>query len=140
MQGRPVYACVERSSNPPLPMPALPYNHLSTFRWLIIGKDVVTCQIANTGYMAEPEKPQFELIAGHPALDFVNTLGNRPDPSLHQENLRTLDDLLLWGELAGILSSRDGSAFQGASPRHAAKLVEQAIQLREVIYRIVGAL
>jgi predicted RNA-binding Zn ribbon-like protein len=90
--------------------------------------------------MENTTRPQFELIAGHPALDFVNTLGNRPDPSLHQENIRTLDDLLGWAEMAGILSARDRSSSPPVSPRSAARLVEQAIELREVIHRILAAL
>jgi predicted RNA-binding Zn ribbon-like protein len=49
----------------------------------------------------EPPKP-FNLIAGHLALDFVNTVANRLDPAQLRECLTSSDDLSRWLHQAGI--------------------------------------
>jgi predicted RNA-binding Zn ribbon-like protein len=82
----------------------------------------------------------FELVAGHPALDLVNTLSNRPDPARQHENLRSVDDLLRWAELAGIVSGRDRAAGSMLAAHDAERVLNDAIRLREVIYRITTAL
>jgi predicted RNA-binding Zn ribbon-like protein len=75
-------------------------------------------------------------------LDFANTAewhaSDRP-----QERLASYSDFILWGQHAGILTKRRAQRLlQKASDRaaEAAAVLEQAITLREAIYRIFAAI
>ncbi|MBX6332692.1 MAG: ABATE domain-containing protein, partial [Gemmatimonadaceae bacterium] len=44
-----------------------------------------------------------EIVGGHPALDFVNTV-SRHLPEVTGDRFRTFDDLLTWGVATGVLT------------------------------------
>jgi predicted RNA-binding Zn ribbon-like protein len=87
-------------------------------------------------------QPEYELIAGHVALDFVNTLENRPDPARQHENLTSLAEVLRWAQLSGIITAADvaDEPKPQNNGRHERRLLTEAIALREVICRIFTAL
>lgn len=66
------------------------------------------------------ESPVFELVAGHPALDLVNTLDWRFRPGGQEESLATYADLLVFAQQTRLLApklareiDRDTSAKMG---------------------------
>jgi predicted RNA-binding Zn ribbon-like protein len=74
----------------------------------------------------------FQLIAGHPVLDFINTLDNRfTDPT---ELLAAYPELLRFSEQAGLLDTNLSAALavRGDS-RAAARSLAAATELREVL-------
>ncbi len=84
----------------------------------------------------------FAFDAGRLCLDFANTLGDRPMPQPHAEDLHSYADLVAWSEAAGILSGDDAAVFLRAAERHpsdAATAFARAIALREAIYRVFSA-
>lgn len=46
---------------------------------------------------------EFSLVGGHPALDLVNTVGWRPDPSRTVDHLPDLPAAVRWAVAAGLL-------------------------------------
>jgi predicted RNA-binding Zn ribbon-like protein len=85
--------------------------------------------------------PRFELIAGNVALDFVNTLDDRPTQP--KELLATYADLLRFGEDSGVL---DAAQFDRLLERkHLAEdatqeVLLQARELREDIHDVFRAI
>ena len=82
-----------------------------------------------------------KLLGGRLCLDFVNTLEWRGTDS-PQEFLKTYDDLVSWSRHAGICSQPDsGNLYKmaGQSKAEAQKALNQALKLRETIYRIFAA-
>ncbi|HEY6494860.1 MAG TPA: ABATE domain-containing protein [Trebonia sp.] len=71
---------------------------------------------------------ELPLIAGHVALDFVNTAEQRGHPDAG-DALRTIDDLRLWGQRSGVLS---GGADGDQGPME----LPAAIEARELLYRL----
>jgi predicted RNA-binding Zn ribbon-like protein len=71
---------------------------------------------------------ELPFIAGHVALDFVNTAEQRGHPDAG-DALRTVDDLRLWGQRSGLLGS---AADDGAG------LLElpAALEARELLYKV----
>jgi predicted RNA-binding Zn ribbon-like protein len=75
---------------------------------------------------------RIERVGGHPAIDFVNTLGGlakRPD----DEYLATYADLLTWAEGSQLLQPRRARALRHASqqrPDRAAEVLDRARHLR----------
>ncbi len=69
---------------------------------------------------------ELPFVAGHPALDFVNTAEQRGHP-LAGEVMRTPEDLLVWGRRYGLLSDTATSA----EPAHE---LFRALQARELLY------
>jgi predicted RNA-binding Zn ribbon-like protein len=82
------------------------------------------------------------LLGGHACLDFVNTVD--PRTGKHQRDfLLDYDDLVAWAQLAGILSPKDGKelrAFGQQHPQQAAKVFAKNVALRELLYRLFGAI
>ena len=75
------------------------------------------------------------LLGGHPALDFVNTVGGRTHSTaaryiVDREHLQTIGDLYDWAVEAKIVSRRRGTAAS----------LKRALGLRESLYRISRAL
>jgi len=73
------------------------------------------------------EEVSFRFVSGHRALDFAATFGDRYRTGL--ERLRQPADLDRWLGLAGISASTPASV----------KDLDDARQLREVIYRLMRA-
>ncbi|MGO8970958.1 MAG: CGNR zinc finger domain-containing protein [Myxococcaceae bacterium] len=84
----------------------------------------------------------FELIGGHPLLDFVNTVGGKRVVKPREE-LRRLEDVLVWGQLAGVLSQSEAQALRqqaAARPAKAEEALRRAVDFRESLYRLLLAL
>ena len=64
---------------------------------------------------AERANP-FEWSGGHPALDLVNTLDERPSPA-PIENLATYRDLTRFAALAGLIDRRTAARLQRLDSR-----------------------
>ena len=83
-----------------------------------------------------------DLIAGALALDFANTASGRGGPQ-HLEHLREPAHVLAWAEHAGVIDARTvkraARALAARAPGFEA-LLEDALALREAIYRIAAAL
>src|SRR4051812_3787747 len=81
------------------------------------------------------------LVGGHPAVDFVNTLGgstNTPD----DEYLHAYTDLLVWSERIGLIGSELGATLARTAerrPQPAATALEDALELRGHVDAILRA-
>jgi predicted RNA-binding Zn ribbon-like protein len=76
----------------------------------------------------------FQLIAGHPVLDFVNTLDYRFRDAGSIELLVSYADLLGFVRQSGLASERQSAALQGTSHTPAAaKALRSARELREAL-------
>jgi predicted RNA-binding Zn ribbon-like protein len=76
----------------------------------------------------------FQLIAGDPALDLVNTLDWRFRESGPEERIATYDDLLHFAEQSGLLTPKqDKTLRRGASPYAGSHVVEETRGLREAL-------
>ncbi len=84
----------------------------------------------------------FDFDTGWLCLDYVNTLGDRPDVAPHEEDLHAYDDLVAWGEAAEILSGAEADALRQRATRNpidAREAFARAIALREAMYRVFSA-
>ena len=82
---------------------------------------------------------RFDWNGGHPALDFVNTLDERPSPE-PIENLATYSDLVRFTEIAGLIAPAQARVlrrFSGAAP---ARTVRRARKLREDLFGALSVL
>jgi predicted RNA-binding Zn ribbon-like protein len=76
----------------------------------------------------------FQVLAAHPALDFVNTLDNRFVDRGPTELLSSYLDLLAFAEQAGVLDPRQGNLLRKKSDSPAAaKALRRARDLREIL-------
>lgn len=82
--------------------------------------------------------PAFPKVAGHPALDLVDTVHWRLDPARRIDTLPTFDELLRWcAEVAGRPDLGDLQAAAAGTPDAAARELAAVIGLREAIYEAV---
>src|SRR5579859_5759759 len=82
--------------------------------------------------MAKP----FELVAGHVALDLVNTLDNRFTKNGPDELLASYDDLLRFSTQSGLLSGSQAKKLKGLE---GCEVLLQARELRETLAAIAYA-
>jgi predicted RNA-binding Zn ribbon-like protein len=90
---------------------------------------------------ARREVPVFELTGGRLALDFPNTVDNRP-VARRKDLLRDYADLVAWARQAGVLAEADARTLLLAArrrPAAAARVFARAIALREALYRVFAA-
>ena len=81
------------------------------------------------------------LLGGRLCLDFANTVDERTGEH-PQEWLTSYADLVAWSEHAGIVTESEAHHLRDLGARHptaASAVLEQAIVLREAIYRIFCA-
>ena len=81
------------------------------------------------------------LLGGRLCLDFANTVDERTGEH-PQEWLTSYADLVAWSEHAGIVTESEAHHLHDLGVRHptaASAVLEQAIALREAIYRIFRA-
>jgi len=76
----------------------------------------------------------FKFLGGHPALDFINTVGGRTHTTVNRytvdrERLESVDDLYTWATEAGM-------AVKARAPK---AMLERAIAFREALYRLFKA-
>jgi predicted RNA-binding Zn ribbon-like protein len=91
--------------------------------------------------MRAGQQPEFKFIGGHPALDLANTVAWRLGDA-SQDYLRSYEDLLRWSKQAGLLDSRTAAHLRGLarrSPDEAESVLQRALQVREVTYRLCEA-
>ncbi len=80
----------------------------------------------------------FQLLASHPALDFVNTLDDRFDATGPRELLECYADLLAFAEQSALVGAREVSALiDRAASARAAKVLVRARGLREALAAVV---
>jgi predicted RNA-binding Zn ribbon-like protein len=80
----------------------------------------------------------FEWSGGHPALDFVNTLDERPfDRPI--ENLATYRDFVRFGELAGLVDPALARTLRSFAGLACSRVVRRARKLREHFFNVLAA-
>lgn len=81
----------------------------------------------------------FQLVAGHPALDFVNTLDDRP--TTPKDLLNTYDDLLRFLAESELLTDRQAKKLKRleATPSERAQILQQVKLLRESLAAVAYA-
>lgn len=92
--------------------------------------------------MASPHKPEFEFSGGHLALDFANTVSNRPTPD-RVDKIHSFPDLVSWGAEAGLLSRREGEGLRRLAleaPGRGKSTLLEAIEFREALFAIFSAI
>jgi predicted RNA-binding Zn ribbon-like protein len=80
----------------------------------------------------------FEWSGGHPALDFVNTLDERPSEE-PIEKLATYRDLARFAELAGLIELRIARPLQRLRDPASVRVVKRARRLREHLHDLLAA-
>lgn len=81
----------------------------------------------------------FDWSGGHPALDLVNTLDERPfDQPI--ELLTTYRDLVIFVELAGLVDPSTATGLASLSGRKCADTLERTRDLREKLYAVLQAI
>jgi predicted RNA-binding Zn ribbon-like protein len=84
----------------------------------------------------------FQLIGGDVALDFVNTVDWRGDPTRRRDLLVTFEDLLAWAKASKLLGTAELRTMSAAA-RHdearATRFLGRARRLREVLARVLAA-
>jgi predicted RNA-binding Zn ribbon-like protein len=86
--------------------------------------------------------PAFEFVAGHVALEFVNTVDWRLDAARRHELVTSFDDLLNWARLAEVVDAaqlRELNAAAERDPAGAERAVRRARRVREVLFRLLAA-
>jgi predicted RNA-binding Zn ribbon-like protein len=87
-----------------------------------------------------PQRRIFELIAGHPALDLVNTLDWRFRAEGAEEFLESYQDLLDFGEQSGLLNSQQTRRLlRSTAPDVAARELARVRNLREAVETVLYA-
>jgi predicted RNA-binding Zn ribbon-like protein len=81
---------------------------------------------------------RFEWSGGHPALDLVNTLDERPSPA-SIENLATYRDLTQFAALAGLIDRRTAVRLHRLDSRSGSPIVKRARRLREHLHDVLAA-
>jgi predicted RNA-binding Zn ribbon-like protein len=81
----------------------------------------------------------FDWSGGHPALDLVNTLDERPfDQPI--ETLVTYRDLVMFVELAGLVEPSTAAGLARLGGRKCSDTLERIRQLREQLYDVLRAI
>ncbi len=78
----------------------------------------------------------FDWSGGHPALDFVNTLDERPSTA-PIENLATYRDLVRFAELAGLCTPSIAKRLSRLRDPACARVAQRARKLREHLYGVL---
>jgi predicted RNA-binding Zn ribbon-like protein len=89
-----------------------------------------------------PEHAEFQLVGGHPALDFVNTVDWRWDPMRRKDLLERFEDLVGWARQSELVTAAEARALNAAArrdPRSADRALRRARRLRQTIGRIFEA-
>ncbi len=83
--------------------------------------------------------PPFELVAGHPLLDLVNTLDWRFRPSGPEDLLPTYADLLRFSEQSALLAPAQSQRLRRARGHSTSRVLTSARLLREAAAEILYA-
>jgi predicted RNA-binding Zn ribbon-like protein len=82
----------------------------------------------------------FQLVAGHPVLDLINTLDWRFRETGPEELLNTYDDLLQFSEQSMLLTARQAQRLRKVPPPTATKIMQSTRDLREATSQILYAI
>jgi len=85
--------------------------------------------------LTKAAKNPFDWSGGHPALDFVNTLDERPLPA-PIERLETYADLVRFAELAKLIAPAQARKLRKLSPPD---VIRRARKLREELFEVLTA-
>jgi predicted RNA-binding Zn ribbon-like protein len=80
----------------------------------------------------------FDWSGGDPALDFVNTLDERPSGA-PVENLATYGDLVRFAELAGLIEASASDRLRSLEGPNCSRIARRARELREQLHAILVA-
>lgn len=83
-------------------------------------------------------KDRFDWSGGHPALDFVNTLDERPLPE-PIERLVGYPDLVRFAELAGIIAPGQARRLRTGAGSAFERITADARKMREQLFAVLGA-
>jgi predicted RNA-binding Zn ribbon-like protein len=87
--------------------------------------------------ITETQATIFEFTSNNLSLDFCNTLNDRGSNA--RELLTGYDRLLLWGQEAHILTEEEAHRLDKEAKKHkreAERVLQQALELREAIFRL----
>lgn len=88
--------------------------------------------------MAEKQLDAIEVVGGHPAVDFVNTVHSwRSDPP--PDYLHGFDDLLEWHVRTGLVDRKAAVLFRTASRREKQRAFREALALRAALHELFAA-
>jgi len=96
----------------------------------------------NRTAQGERQDLPFEFSGGRLCLDFTNTVSKRPT-NHPQDRVTSFPRLIAWSRQARIVTDHEAQRLVREGIRHsraATKTLEQAIDLREVIYRVFSAI
>jgi predicted RNA-binding Zn ribbon-like protein len=85
---------------------------------------------------------RFELVAGHPVLDLVNTVSWRGDPARRVERIPDFDALLAWSGRAGLINAAELARLAAAArraPGRGARALADTRRLRERLHQALTA-
>jgi predicted RNA-binding Zn ribbon-like protein len=85
---------------------------------------------------------RLHLVGGRLCLDFANTMSGRGTDQL-QEHLTSYPALLAWAAHTGTLGGEDEAALErlaGRQAKLAQEVLRQAMELRDTVHRIFGAI
>ncbi|HYJ12084.1 MAG TPA: CGNR zinc finger domain-containing protein [Thermomicrobiales bacterium] len=83
---------------------------------------------------------RFPTIAGHPALDLLNTVHWRLEPGKQTDDIASYADIVIWSEMAGFVNGAEGDVLRdlaAVEPEKAAHAWEAFVTLREVAYAAI---
>src|SRR5690349_22931355 len=97
---------------------------------------------ADVAAKSKPRMPKhdnaFDWSGGHPALDLVNTLDERPSTE-PIENLMAYSDLVRFTELAGLIGPLTSQRLRQRSRPTCTRIAKQARELRELLHKVLAA-
>ena len=89
---------------------------------------------------AKLDSVHFQLVAGHPVLDFVNTLDWRFRPSGSEELLNDYEDLLRFSEQSGLMTRWEARRSATGDSATKKRILTSAKKLRECLASILYAI
>jgi predicted RNA-binding Zn ribbon-like protein len=90
--------------------------------------------------MSNPVPKPFNLLAGHPALDLVNTLDSRVSPNGPEELLPTYADLLRLAAQSRLLTAEQARKLaRTVREKEAQRVLASAVELREALAAVLYA-
>jgi predicted RNA-binding Zn ribbon-like protein len=91
-------------------------------------------------FRAKLDSALFQLVAGNPALDLVNTLDWRFRPSGSEELLNDYADLLRFSEQSGLMTPSEVRKFATGDPARKKRTLSSTKKLRECLASIFYAI
>jgi predicted RNA-binding Zn ribbon-like protein len=106
----------------------------------MVTRRLVSITIWTMPFRAKPAAARFQLVAGHPALDLVNTLDWRFRPSGSEELLNDYPGLLRFSEQSGLLTASEVRKLAAGDPARKKQILRSTKKLRECLAAILYAM